>query len=336
MLENSTNPPIMPGDKGAIQQTDPLKAVRSCNPIEETNYQDIFEHSPNGIYQSTPDGQFLRANPALAQIYGYESPDELIESISNIATQLYVDEHHRAHLLERLQEEQQLCGFETQVKRKDGSILWILESSRAVRDQEGRIRYYEGTIEDITERKYTEGLLRQQIDKERLLSSITLRIRQSIDLDEILQTTVDEVRELLDTDRVFVCRFNDHGDGYVPVESIRNERLSIIDLDLQNFCFEETSQELFLGGRISAISDIRTSSSPTSYVKLLEQLSVIASLVVPIVKSDRLLGLLIAHHCTAPRQWQPWEVYLLQQLAAQVAIAAHQSELYQQLQTELA
>ncbi|MEB3231982.1 MAG: response regulator [Leptolyngbyaceae bacterium] len=181
-----------------------------------------------------------------------------------------------------------------------------------------------------------ELLLRQQVEKEQLLSSMLLRIRQSLDLNEILQTTVDEVRQFLGTDRVLVFRFDADGRGYVPVESIREERWSVLNLELHDPCFDETYRLLYLGGRVSATTNIHKTEFQPCYINFLAAIEVVANLVVPIIQGDRFLGLLIVHHCTEPRQWLPREIHLLQQLAAQVAIAIHQCELYQQLQTELA
>ncbi|HLY55022.1 MAG TPA: ATP-binding protein [Stellaceae bacterium] len=122
-------------------------------------YRDMFENAVWGIFRTTPDGRYLEANPALARIYGYDSPALLLADLTDIMRQLYVDPGRRAEFVERMRDEGTITGFESQVYRRDGSIIWISESCREVRD--GRtLLYYEGSVEDITRRKTVEAQLR--------------------------------------------------------------------------------------------------------------------------------------------------------------------------------
>ena len=123
----------------------------------ERNYRGIFENALEGIFQTTPDGQYLRANPALASIYGYGSPEELVHGLQDIKKQLYVNPERRAEFVRTMQENDVVTDFEAQIYRKDGSIIWITEQARAVRDAEGRLLFYEGTVQNITERKNLEA-----------------------------------------------------------------------------------------------------------------------------------------------------------------------------------
>ncbi len=127
----------------------------------EEKYRSIFENAVEGIFQTTPDGRYLSANPALARMYGYESPDELIAHLQNIEQQLYVDPTRRKEFMHLIQGQNQVTGFESQVYRQDGSIIWISENVRAVRDEAGNLLHCEGFITDITERKLAEESLRQ-------------------------------------------------------------------------------------------------------------------------------------------------------------------------------
>ncbi len=128
----------------------------------EAKYRSIFENAIEGIFQTTPDGRYLSANPALARIYGYESTEQLIEGIGDIERQLYVDADRR-HVFKRLMDEQEvISNFESQIYRRDRSIIWISESARVVRDEQGQIEYYEGTVVDISERKHSEVLSREK------------------------------------------------------------------------------------------------------------------------------------------------------------------------------
>jgi diguanylate cyclase (GGDEF)-like protein/PAS domain S-box-containing protein len=123
----------------------------------EEKYRRIFEQAVVGIFQTTPDGRILSANPAMARLFGYDSPAELMADRTDVANQGYVDPGAR-ELFKRLVEENgSVHNFEYQAYRKDGSKIWLLENARVVRGSGGAERYYEGTVADITERKIAEG-----------------------------------------------------------------------------------------------------------------------------------------------------------------------------------
>ncbi|MGE5655853.1 MAG: PAS domain S-box protein [Actinomycetota bacterium] len=126
----------------------------------EAKYRSIFENAGEGIFQSTPEGHYITANPALARIYGYDSPEEVTAYFTDIEHQLYVEPNRRAEFIRQIEEQGRVSEFESQVYRKDGSVVWISENARAVRDSSGNLLYYEGLIEDITERKQAEEALR--------------------------------------------------------------------------------------------------------------------------------------------------------------------------------
>lgn len=127
----------------------------------ETTYRSIVEHAIEGIFQTTPDGRYLLANPALAEIYGYDSTDELKGNVQEIARQLYVDPARRPEFIRLMNQNDCVWGFESQIYRKDGSMIWISENVRVIRDAQGGVLYYEGTVEDITARKRAEEELRR-------------------------------------------------------------------------------------------------------------------------------------------------------------------------------
>ncbi|MFW6358451.1 MAG: PAS domain S-box protein, partial [Chroococcales cyanobacterium] len=128
----------------------------------ESNYRGIVENAIEGIFQTTPNGYYLSANPALAKIYGYDSPDDLIASLTDIEHQLYVNPQRRTEFIRLLQENDFVSEFESQVYRCDGSVIWISEKARAVRNASGTLLYYEGMVEEITERKRAKDKLTQR------------------------------------------------------------------------------------------------------------------------------------------------------------------------------
>ncbi|OPY14026.1 MAG: Blue-light-activated protein [Syntrophus sp. PtaB.Bin001] len=125
----------------------------------EGKFRGIFENAIEGIFRTTPGGGFLDANPALARMYGYESPEELIRSVSNVK-QLYVEPETRDSWLSVIEQQNQ-ADFEAEMHKKDGGTFWIFQSVRAIRNSTGKTIYYEGFSEDITKYKRAEEALRQ-------------------------------------------------------------------------------------------------------------------------------------------------------------------------------
>ena len=151
--------------------------------LAEEKYRSIFEHVQEGIFQTTAEGRFISANPMLAKIYGYDSPDELIADLDDISGNLYENPQRRNEFVKLMKEFGMIHNFISSVRRKDGGLIWISENVRAVRNREGELLYYEGTVIDITEQKETEQALR---DSELLYHSLVESIPQNIvrkDLD---------------------------------------------------------------------------------------------------------------------------------------------------------
>lgn len=146
-----------------------LENSRDARLVAESKYQEIFENAGEGIFQSTPEGCYLTVNPALAQMHGFKSPEELIRSCRDISHQIYVDPQKREEFKRLLEEHGIVRGFEHQTLRKDGSKIWISVDARAVRGEAGKILYYEGTTRDVTGRKQAEWALRGSEERYREL-----------------------------------------------------------------------------------------------------------------------------------------------------------------------
>lgn len=139
------------------------KALREA----EEKYRGIFENAVEGIFQTTVDGRLLTANPAMARILGYASPEELLESVDDIPGQLYVQPGHREEFRRLTQAQGYVSGFETEMKRRDGDPVSVSLAARALYDSSGKPAGYEGTMEDITERKRAEAAMRETREAER-------------------------------------------------------------------------------------------------------------------------------------------------------------------------
>ena len=171
----------------------------------EKKYRSIFENAVEGIFQSTPSGQYLIANPMLAKIYGYDSPQDLVESISNIGEQIYVDADRHREFTRQLNEKGSIQNFEAAVYRKDGSVIWISENARTIRDTDGIVVAYEGTVVDITARH---------------------RDRQTIEYMAYYDLLTGLANRVLLSDRLTVALSQAHHDG---------EMLAVLFLDIDRF-----------------------------------------------------------------------------------------------------
>lgn len=140
-----------------IEQQAAAEALR----VAEEKYHSIFENAVDGIYQSTPEGRFLSVNPALARMYGYENPEQVIENIVDIGEQVYVHPEDRERIARALEDRGTIHGMDYEVYRRDRSVFWVSENARMVRDRDNRPLYFEGTIQDITARKRAQEELQR-------------------------------------------------------------------------------------------------------------------------------------------------------------------------------
>jgi len=140
-----------------------FKAIEKALIESEEKYRNIFENAVEGIFQTIPKGRFITVNPAMAHIHGFSSPQEMIDSVTHIGEQLYVNSEDRVRYRTIIEEKGEVKGFETRVRHKDGSVIWTSVNARAVKDSAGRIVRFEGIVEDITKRKAIEEKLNEQV-----------------------------------------------------------------------------------------------------------------------------------------------------------------------------
>ncbi|MEE8612897.1 MAG: MHYT domain-containing protein, partial [Nitrospirales bacterium] len=127
----------------------------------EKKYHSIVENAVEGIYQSSPEGRYISVNPAMARMYGYESPEQLLSQVTDIGKQVYADPAYRKKFIKILETQGMVEGFESPVLKKNGSVFWVSVHARLVRDDKGKVLFYEGTVQDITARKRVEEELQQ-------------------------------------------------------------------------------------------------------------------------------------------------------------------------------
>ncbi|MBB4312358.1 sensor domain-containing protein [Roseospira marina] len=151
--EDTETPMVLVALNNATRETEMAQALRDS----EARYRGLFEHALEGIYQTTPTGQYITVNPAMARILGFERPEDLIAARDDIGQQTYLDPDVRHRFTDMIVTDGVVEHFEAQVLRKDGSVIWVTENARCVRDQNGEIVAYEGTMANITERKQADA-----------------------------------------------------------------------------------------------------------------------------------------------------------------------------------
>ncbi|HEY6922093.1 MAG TPA: PAS domain S-box protein, partial [Steroidobacteraceae bacterium] len=154
--------------EGLIQDITKRKHAETALREAERRYHGLFDNAIEGIFRTTVEGNYLDANPALAHIYGFDSPQELMASLCDIGRQLYVDPQRREEFMRIVRARGSVTGFESQVYRKNGDVIWISENARLVLGEDGRPLGYEGTVEDITERRLYQTRIERQANYDTL------------------------------------------------------------------------------------------------------------------------------------------------------------------------
>ncbi len=290
-----------------------------------------IEHAGDAIEITNADARIEYVNPAFEQLTGYSRT----EVMGQVFKTFLPSRRHDEGLAEQIQKtiaQGQVWSGELSSRHRNGTLIYQEATVSPVYSESGAIAHYIAVKRDVSARVWAETMLHQQIERERLVSTITQRIRQSLNLGEILNTTVAEVRPFLQADRTFIYRFEPDWSGTIVVEAVDTERHSVLGRTIQDVYFAETYRCCSQEGCSHVISDIYTADLSPHHIDFLAKLQIRSSLFVPILQGETLWGLLVANQCEQPRHWQQWETDLLKQLAAQVGIAIHQSELYQQVQ----
>jgi PAS domain S-box-containing protein len=162
---------------GTVHDITERKRAEEALGQAEQKYRDMFENAIEGIFQTTPGGRYLSVNPALARMYGYESPEELTRSVTDIGNLIYVNPERRTEFKRLIEKHGFIEDFEYQVYRKDRRKIWLCENARAVRDANGTVLYYEGAVQDITERKRVDEVERVSRAKSEFLSRMSHELR---------------------------------------------------------------------------------------------------------------------------------------------------------------
>ena len=188
--------PAIERELGDAEERRERRRAQEALRLAEEKYRGIFENAVEGIFQTTTDGRFVTVNPMMARIFGYDSPEEMMRTIHDVAEQLYVEPERRTEFARRMRRDGRVFEFETRVYRKDGDVIWVSVNARAVRDGSGEIVGFEGTLEDITERKRAEEDLRRSLDRLVALHEAGHLLGSTLEPEEIATRLLEIMRRI--------------------------------------------------------------------------------------------------------------------------------------------
>jgi PAS domain S-box-containing protein len=313
--------------------TERKHAERSLQESEK-RYRSIFENVTSGIFQATLDGKFITANPALARMLGYASVQELFKTVTNIAEQLYVEPRHWYEIADMIQITRETANVETRYRYKDGGEIIVNLNIWAVYDENDEPGYFEGIIENITERKQMEGTLFRQTT---LLHSVAGAMNCLL-VNADFRTAITQVLELLgfvtEADRVYIFENHPHQETDEILMSQRFEwvkdvsEAQIKNSDLQNLSYYPQFSRWY--ETLKANKAIRglIREFPLSEQAILEAQNILSMIMVPIMIRDQFWGFIGFDDCHTERQWREEEESILFAMAGSIggAIARQQAE----------
>jgi PAS domain S-box-containing protein len=300
--------------------------------------EDLYNNAPCGYHSLDPEGTIVRINDTELNWLGYNR-DEVLDKKKFLDLVAPENQNIFTRNFPLFKKQGWIDNLEFQMLNKNGSHRWCYLNATAIYDAAGNFVMSRSSLFDITDRKQAETALLQKSRQEKLLWSITQAIRQSLDLNVILNTAVTEVRQTLQTDRAAIYRFNIDWSGDFVVESVGEDWVKLVGCNIQKACedvyLQETQGGRFRNHESFVIGDIGAAGLHPCHIELLQQFQAKAYMAVPIFSGELLWGLSIVYQNNSPRNWQSWEIELLEQIASQLAIAIQQSQLYEQLQIEL-
>ncbi|NJL87119.1 MAG: PAS domain-containing protein [Leptolyngbyaceae cyanobacterium SM1_1_3] len=298
----------------------------------------VLDNIPQYIFWKDRNSVYLGCNRRWAQMAGIQNPEAVIGLTDDDLP--WTEEQKNWYLecdRQVMESDIPMLRIKQSQLQADNKLTWREVNKLPLHDVSGKVIGLLGSIEDITDRKRAEDLLkqseakyRQLAQREGLQNRLASQIRQSLKLETILKTAVQEVRETLGSDRALIYQLDENWQGTILVESVITPWRSALGSSSTDPCFSKEFAERYRRGRILAVGDIHRSELQACHIEFLSSFQVQANLVVPIHIQDTLWGLLIAHQCRTPRDWQETEIELLKYLAGQLGVAIRQADLYQE------
>jgi PAS domain S-box-containing protein len=309
-----------------------VRAEQALRQAEE-RYRSLFENALQGIFQTTPSGRFLAANPALARMLGYSAPHELMTHITDIGRQVHVSPKRRAEFKRLLEGEGVARGVEAQLYRRDGSILWASLSGRVVEDPHGGPHYFQGILEDITERKKAENAAQFRVHQQALIARLGQRALASTDLSALMNEAVGVVADTLKVEFCRVLELQPDGKELV-LRAGEGWEEGYMGLATVKTGIESQAGYTLLSQGPLIVEDLRAETRFRTSPLLLEH-GVVSTMSVIIHGASEPFGVLIAE-TTRKRTFVPDDIHFLQAVANVLATAIDRKHAEEQLQANRA
>ena len=312
------------------QQTEALRRA-------EEDYRSVVENAVEGFFRSTPDNRLLSANQAMVLMYGYDSPADMLSSITDIQHQIYVDPTARIEMQRRLEAEDKIVDYETLDRRKDGSTFWSSMNVRVVRDEQGAALWYEGTLQDVTARKQAEAAKRKGEAILAAVAQVAQRLLQTAHWRQNIHTALALLGQASGATHVYV--FENHVDaagvlrssqrfewvlpGFTPeIDDPRLQNLEVYQADLEEWYGALIKGEPYYSSR-QGFSEHWSESLDERGIKTL--------LDVPIFVEGRWWGIIGFDDCVNELAWSQVEIDALRTAAGILGAAIQR----QQIETQL-
>jgi PAS domain S-box-containing protein len=287
----------------------------------EQRYRNIVENSPVGIFQSTPEGRYLQINPHLAHMYGYASSEEALARITDIANQIYVNPAQRQEFTRLLAEQGQISEFINQNYRKDGRIIWTSTDARVVKDQAGKVQYYQGFMTDITERKQTQSL-------QEAVYQISAAAETTTSLDELYPQIHQIISSVMPAENFYIALYDEaqnilhfpyfkdaQDEPYVGgIQPGQGITAYILRTGKSLLCTQALQDELERQG------EVKMQGTPSAIW-----------LGVPLMVAGKTIGAMVVQHYSDPQAYGEREQHMLEFVSTQVAIAINRKQAEQAL-----
>jgi PAS domain S-box-containing protein len=315
----------------ALERAREHQAVKEA----EIRYQSLFDRVPVGLYRTTPKWKFLDANPALVEMLDYPDRESFLAAS---ATKFYIDLEDRQQWQALIEREGVLRDFEVQVYRRDGTIIWVRNSARVVRDEQGQVRYYEGSLEDITERKQAEEAIHRRNRELALLNRVIAASAASLRPESILEVACHELALAFEVLRASATLLNKERTAARVVATYQTEEHQPTLLNTLIPIDQDPIAQSLLTTKTPLVLDNTLSDQYSAPIReLLRQRGIASMLVLPLVIEDETVGSL-SFGMLKPHVFSTEEVDLAQSVADQVSGAlarAWLGEKHRQLSTAI-
>lgn len=311
-----------------IEQEHERKRAEEALGESEERFRSLFENATIGMYRTTPSGDIMLANPTLMRMMGFDTFEELCAR--NIEKDGFIAEYPRSHFIDMIESQGVIQGLESAWKRKDGSIIYVRESARLARDGDGKVLYYEGTVEDISERHKAEEEIKSRAREFEALYETTRDLAHQHDLDTLLLTIAKRAAQLLDAHSVVIYLFDKMRQDLV----IAISQDPLVTMGIHLAIGEGVAGQVALTRQPVIVGDYPTWPHRSAKFDGLAIRSVVG---VPMEYSGELIGVLVVRETgESGRQFSQSDLRLLSLFASQAASAVHGTRLFEETRRRLA